>query len=95
MYDFDYVRPASLSDAAARMAASPEARLMSGGMTLIPTLKQRLAQPSHVIHVGLLDELRGICRDGDALGHPSRDGRRFGGGGRGDPRALPPGGRHR
>lgn len=67
MYDFDYVRPASLADAVARMAASPDARLMSGGMTLIPTLKQRLAQPSHVIHVGVLDELRGICRDGDAL----------------------------
>lgn len=67
MYDFEYVRPASLADAAARMAASPEARLMSGGMTLIPTLKQRLAQPTHVVHVGVLDELRGICRDGDAI----------------------------
>ena len=67
MYDFEYVRPASLADAAARMATSPEARLMSGGMTLIPTLKQRLAQPTHVVHVGVLDELRGICRDGDAI----------------------------
>jgi len=67
MYDVDYVRPASLADAAARMAANPEARLMSGGMTLIPTLKQRLAQPSEVVHIGALEELRGICRDGDGL----------------------------
>jgi len=67
MYDFDYLRPATVAEAAAALAAHPEARLMSGGMTLIPTLKQRLAQPTHLVHVGALEELRGICRDGDAL----------------------------
>ena len=60
MYDFEYVRPASLADAAARMATSPEARLMSGGMTLIPTLKQRLAQPTQLIDISGLADLAGI-----------------------------------
>lgn len=33
---------------------------MSGGMTLLPTLKQGLAQPSHLIDIGGLRELSGI-----------------------------------
>jgi carbon-monoxide dehydrogenase medium subunit len=60
MFEFNYVKAKSLSEAAALLAANPEAKLLAGGMTLIPTLKQRLAQPSHLIDVGGLPELRGI-----------------------------------
>jgi aerobic carbon-monoxide dehydrogenase medium subunit len=59
MYDFNYHRPANLADAA-RLAKNEDAKLMAGGMTLIPTLKQRLAKPSDVIDLGGLKELTGI-----------------------------------
>ncbi|HTG21730.1 MAG TPA: FAD binding domain-containing protein, partial [Reyranella sp.] len=49
MYDFAYHRPKSLADAVSLLKGKPEGRVMSGGMTLIPTLKQRLAKPSDVV----------------------------------------------
>ena len=60
MFPVDYVKAKSLSDATALIGAHPEAKLLSGGMTLIPTLKQRLARPSHLVDVGGLSELSGI-----------------------------------
>jgi len=60
VFEFHYVKAQSLSDAAAFIGAHPEAKLLAGGMTLIPTLKQRLAQPSHLVDIGNLPELHGI-----------------------------------
>jgi len=67
MFEFNYVKAKSLKEAQSFMAAHPDAKLMSGGMTLIPTLKQRLAQPSHLVDIGGLAELRGIEVKGAAL----------------------------
>ena len=44
MYNFEYQKAGSVADAA--KAATGEAKIVAGGMTLIPTLKQRLAKPS-------------------------------------------------
>jgi carbon-monoxide dehydrogenase medium subunit len=63
MYDFAYHRPGNLADAA-RLAKSEDAKLMAGGMTLIPTLKQRLAKPSDVIDLSGLKDLAGIKVEG-------------------------------
>ena len=60
MYALSYIRPASLAEAAAFLQAHPDARPLSGGMTLIPTLKQRLAAPSHLVDLSRLAELKGI-----------------------------------
>jgi carbon-monoxide dehydrogenase medium subunit len=60
MHQFNYLKAKSLADAAALAKAHPDAKLMSGGMTLLPTLKQGLAQPSHLIDVAALRELSGI-----------------------------------
>ncbi|HYC64447.1 MAG TPA: xanthine dehydrogenase family protein subunit M [Reyranellaceae bacterium] len=60
MYDFAYHRPKSLADAVAALKGKPEARAMSGGMTLIPTLKQRLAKPTDVVDLSGVKELAGI-----------------------------------
>ena len=60
MYDLTYIRPASLAEALALLEQHPEARPLSGGMTLVPTLKQRLAAPSHLIDLSHLAELKGI-----------------------------------
>ncbi len=67
MHQFSYLKAKSLADAAALAKANPEAKLMSGGMTLLPTLKQGLAQPSHLIDIGGLKELSGIEVKGDVL----------------------------
>jgi carbon-monoxide dehydrogenase medium subunit len=49
------------------LKSKPEARPMSGGMTLIPTLKQRLAKPSDVVDLGGLKELAGIKVEGNSV----------------------------
>ncbi len=74
MFEFNYLQAKSLSEAAAFVAAHPDAKLLAGGMTLLPTLKQRLAQPSHLVDIGGLPELRGIeVKDGKlALGAATR-----------------------
>src|ERR1700730_9989202 len=63
MYDFAYHRPKSLADAFSLLKGKPEGRVMSGGMTLIPTLKQRLAKPSDVIDLGKIADLKGFRRE--------------------------------
>ena len=65
MYDFEYHRPKSVADAVSLLKSKPEARAMSGGMTLIPTLKQRLARPSDVVDLGGVKELAGIKIEGN------------------------------
>ena len=66
MYEFDYVKAASLDDAAKRLGKE-EAKLVAGGMTLLPTLKLRLAKPSELIDLGSLANLKGISEDGNAV----------------------------
>ncbi len=67
MYNFGYHRPTSLADAAATLQRAEDGQLMAGGQTLIPTLKQRLAQPSDIVDLGAIDELKGIRDDGSAV----------------------------
>ena len=67
MYDFTYHRPKSLADAVSLLKGKEEGRPMSGGMTLIPTLKQRLAKPSDVVDLGGIKELAGIKVEGDSI----------------------------
>lgn len=67
MYAFDYVRAKSLREAAELLAQNAEAKLLAGGMTLIPTLKARLARPTHLIDIGGLAELAGVKREGGKL----------------------------
>ena len=60
MYALSYVKAKSLKEAADFLASHPEAKLLAGGMTLIPTLKLRLAKPTHLVDIGGLAELRKI-----------------------------------
>jgi carbon-monoxide dehydrogenase medium subunit len=64
---FGYARPASVAEAQALLAGDPDARLLAGGMTLLPTLKQRLARPSLLVDLGGIETLGGVRRDGEAL----------------------------
>ena len=67
MYNFAYHRPSALADAQALLASRAEARLLAGGQTLIPTLKQRLARPSDLVDLSRIAELKGIKVQGDAV----------------------------
>jgi len=66
MQDFNYHRPASVEAAVKLLKAAPEAKLMSGGMTIIPTMKQRLASPSDVIDLAGL-KLSGVSVEGGTV----------------------------
>jgi CO/xanthine dehydrogenase FAD-binding subunit len=57
---FDYVRPASLAEVCALLAADEDARLIAGGQTLVPMLAMRLARPAKLIDILRLPELAGI-----------------------------------
>lgn len=67
MYNFAYHRPTSLDEAARLLAASEDAKLVAGGQTYIPTLKQRLAQPSDLIDLSGISELKGIREEGGGV----------------------------
>jgi len=66
MYEFEYKKPASLAEAA-QLLGNEDAKLMAGGQTYIPTLKQRLAQPSMVVDLGGIGDLRGIKEEPGGL----------------------------
>ncbi|MEL7464664.1 MAG: xanthine dehydrogenase family protein subunit M [Pseudomonadota bacterium] len=66
MYNFDYAKASSVADAVAALGAD-EAQAISGGQTLIPTLKQRLAMPSTLVDLTGVAEMQGIEASGSAV----------------------------
>jgi carbon-monoxide dehydrogenase medium subunit len=67
MYAFEYHRPTTLADAASLLGSSEDPKVVAGGQTLIPTLKQRLAQPSDLIDLGGVPDLRGIAEEAGGI----------------------------
>ena len=65
MYAFTFERPSTLADAT-RLVNSG-ASVLAGGQTLLASMKQRLAQPGTLADLSGIAELRGICRDGNAI----------------------------
>ena len=49
MHDFTYHRPTRIADALKLIKKAKDGKLISGGMTMVPTMKQRLASPSDII----------------------------------------------
>ena len=67
MYQTTYHRASSVDEAAALFAKGNEAKYLSGGQTLLPVMKQRLASPSDVIDLARIKELIGVEAAGDTL----------------------------
>jgi len=67
MYAFNYLRAGTLAEAEKAFAAADDAVFLAGGQTIIPTLKQRLSQPSDVIDIGALDDLRALTIEGGSV----------------------------
>ena len=65
---FDYVAPTSLAEAVTALGeAGEDAKLLAGGQSLIPVLRLRLSFPTVLVDLGRVDELKGVCEDGDSL----------------------------
>ena len=60
MQQTQYHRPTSLAEAVKMLSDAADGRYLSGGQTLIPTMKHRLATPSDLIDLSRLSELGGI-----------------------------------
>jgi aerobic carbon-monoxide dehydrogenase medium subunit len=60
MHNFDFVKPATVADAIKALAADG-AQALSGGQTLLPTMKARLAQPAVVVSLTGIAEMKGVC----------------------------------
>jgi carbon-monoxide dehydrogenase medium subunit len=65
---FAYYRPASVQEAIALLAEHGEgAKLIAGGHSLLPIMKLRLAEPSHLVDIGRIDALCGVRATSDGL----------------------------
>lgn len=67
---FDYVAPASLEEAIAALGRS-DAKVMAGGMSLIPLMKTRLFSPATVVDIGRISGLDTIEDRGDHIAIPA------------------------
>jgi carbon-monoxide dehydrogenase medium subunit len=61
---FEYVRPSSVDEAIAILAADPDAKVLAGGHSLIPAMKLRLAAPGTIVDIGRIDGLSGVNVNG-------------------------------
>jgi aerobic carbon-monoxide dehydrogenase medium subunit len=60
MKSFEFHRPQSVADAVLLLQGNEAAKLLAGGQSLLPVLKLDLAQPSDLISLAGLVELKGI-----------------------------------
>jgi carbon-monoxide dehydrogenase medium subunit len=67
MYDFNYIQAKSVDEAAKSHGSASDGSYLAGGMTLIPTLKQRLASPSDLIDLAKIADLAGITVTGNSV----------------------------
>ncbi|MEX3011110.1 xanthine dehydrogenase family protein subunit M [Hoeflea sp. TYP-13] len=67
MYKTNYHRASSVEEAASKMAGADDGKLLAGGQTLIPTMKQRLAAPSDVVDLRHIADLKGISVAGNQV----------------------------
>jgi aerobic carbon-monoxide dehydrogenase medium subunit len=69
---FEYVAPASVSEAIAFLAShAGDAKLLAGGQSLIPVLKLRLAAPGYLVDLGRIGGLSYIREEPGTGGKPA------------------------
>jgi len=65
---FEYHRAGSVDEALSLLAQyADDGKLIAGGHSLLPVMKLRFAQPSHLIDIRRVAELAGIREDGGVL----------------------------
>jgi aerobic carbon-monoxide dehydrogenase medium subunit len=60
MHNFEFVKPSTVADAVKAMAGDG-AQALSGGQTLLPTMKARLAAPAVLVSLTGIAEIKGVC----------------------------------
>jgi len=65
--EFEYHRAESVDHALDLLDEYPDAELLAGGHSLLPTIKSGLARPDHLVDIGHIDAMRGIEADGDTV----------------------------
>jgi carbon-monoxide dehydrogenase medium subunit len=61
MYETNFHKASTAQDAAALLAKSDDGKILAGGQTLVPTMKQRLAAPSDLVDLSRAETLRGVA----------------------------------
>jgi aerobic carbon-monoxide dehydrogenase medium subunit len=67
MKSFRFHQPKSVADAVKVLRGNPAAKALAGGQSLLPMLKLEMAEPSDLVSLGSLDELRQVKVDGKTL----------------------------
>src|SRR5712671_5257747 len=67
MYEFKYHRPATVRQAANLLVKNEDAKVIAGGHTLLPVMKQRLASPPHLVDLSHIEGLDSIEMKGRSL----------------------------
>lgn len=65
--EFDYHAPASLDEALELLGSLDDPKVLSGGQSLLPMLKLRLASPANIIDIGRIPGLDGISEEDGVL----------------------------
>ena len=66
MYTTSYVKASDVADATAKLGAADDGKLLAGGQTLLPTLKQRLANPDQLVDLAGCS-LSGVSKSGNTI----------------------------
>jgi aerobic carbon-monoxide dehydrogenase medium subunit len=67
MHEFDYHEPKRVEDVTQLLSAKGDAKVLAGGMSLLPALKLRLARYSDLVSLDGVEGIRGISRISDAV----------------------------
>lgn len=67
MKSFAYHKVSSVPEAITLLGGTAESRPIAGGMTLLPTMKQRLASPTALVDLSGIADLKGIAATGTTL----------------------------
>jgi aerobic carbon-monoxide dehydrogenase medium subunit len=67
MYETNYHKAGSTAEAGDLISKSEDPKILGGGQTLLPTMKQRLAAPSDLVDVTGIPDLQGISESGGGV----------------------------
>ncbi|THD82995.1 xanthine dehydrogenase family protein subunit M [Aliigemmobacter aestuarii] len=66
MHNFDFVKPSTIAEAV-KALSDGDAQALSGGQTLLPSMKQRLAAPGTLVSLTGIAEMKGVCKGDGGL----------------------------
>lgn len=67
MYETKYHKASSVSEAVSLMGSADDGKILSGGQTLLPTMKAHLAAPSDLVDVSGIADMHGISVSGSTV----------------------------